>query len=170
MKRLAKPEVLARLEQEHRPGCRMCALVAEAKAIATTEHAVAILDGYASRPGHVLVVLRRHAEDIAALAWDEYAGVQRVVWEMSRAIDAAFAPKRIYVAALGSPGEKIAAKQPLMTSFPHVHFHLVPLADGGEADRPAEVFTWANGIYVFDDDAEERALLATLRAAHERTR
>jgi diadenosine tetraphosphate (Ap4A) HIT family hydrolase len=152
MKRLAKPAVLARLEHEKRPGCRMCALVAEAEAIATTEHAVAILDRYASRPGHVLVVLRRHAE-----------GLQRLAWEMSRAIDAALAPKRIYVAALGS-------SEPLITSFPHVHFHLVPLADGGEADRPAEVFTWANGIYVFDDDAEERALLATLKAAHERTR
>jgi diadenosine tetraphosphate (Ap4A) HIT family hydrolase len=163
MKRLAKPAVLARLEHEKRPGCRMCALVAEAEAIATTDHAFAVLDRYASRPGHVLVVLRRHAEGIAALAWDEYAGLQRLAWEMSRAIDAALAPKRIYVAALGS-------SEPLITSFPHVHFHLVPLADGGEADRPAEVFTWANGIYVFDDDAEERALLATLKAAHERTR
>jgi diadenosine tetraphosphate (Ap4A) HIT family hydrolase len=69
-------------------------------------------------------------------------------------------PRRIYVAALGSAS-------PLVTSFPHVHFHLVPLADGGEADRPAEVFTWANGILVFDDADEERALLAKLRAAVE---
>jgi diadenosine tetraphosphate (Ap4A) HIT family hydrolase len=163
MKRLAKPEVLARLAEERRPSCQMCALVADAPAIATTEHAVAVLDRYASRPGHVLVVLRRHAEHIAALPWDEYAGVQRLAWEMARAIDAALAPKRIYVAAFGSSGETI-------TSFPHVHFHVVPLADGGEADRPAEVFTWANGIYVFDDDAEERALLASLAAAHERIR
>src|SRR5262245_4793495 len=159
MKRLAKDEVFARLAAEHRPGCRMCAMAVEQNAIASTEHAVAVLDRFASRPGHVLVLLRRHEERIAALAWDEYADVQRLAWEMTRAIETALAPRRIYVAALGSAA-------PLVTSFPHVHFHVVPLADGGEADRPAAVFTWTNGIYVFDDADEEAALVAKLRAAH----
>jgi hypothetical protein len=61
----------------------------------------------------------------------------------------------VFVAALGS-----AVQRPM--SFPHVHLHVVPLADD---DRPADVFTWENGVYVFDDAAEERAMHARLAAA-----
>jgi hypothetical protein len=46
-----------------------------------------------------------------------------------------------------------------------VHLHLVPLFDGGDADRPAEVFTWAHGMYVFESADEERQLRDKLRAA-----
>jgi diadenosine tetraphosphate (Ap4A) HIT family hydrolase len=119
-------------------------------------HAIALLDRYATRPGEVLVILRRHEERLTALARDEAAALNELGWDVSRAIDRALAPKRIFVAALGSATQ-------LAISFPHVHLHVVPLADGGEADRPAEVFTWERGVYVFDDDAEERELAASLR-------
>jgi histidine triad (HIT) family protein len=157
VKRLPKDEILARLASGR--GCVMCELTRDAPAIAANEHAVAVLDRFASRPGHVLVILRRHAEHVAALPYADYEGMHRLAWEISRTLDRVLAPRRIYVAALGSA-------QPLATSFPHVHLHVVPLADGGEADRPAEVFTWAHGMYVFDSDDEERELVAKLRAAH----
>jgi diadenosine tetraphosphate (Ap4A) HIT family hydrolase len=158
MKRLDKTATLARLEAERGPGCRMCELVRDAEPIASSDHAVAVLDRYASRPGHVMIVLRRHEERIAALAWPEYAAMQRLAWEVCGALDTVLSPRRIYVAALGSA-------EPLDTSFPHLHVHVVPLADGGELDRPANVFTWVHGVYVFETDDEERALAATLRAA-----
>lgn len=135
----------------------MCALV-ETPSIAANQHAVAVLDRFAARPGHVLIVLRRHAEQIAALDWETYRDLHHLGWQVARALDRALAPKRIYVAALGSP-------EPLATSFPHVHLHLVPLYDGGVNDRPANVLTWEHGMYVFDDDHEQAALLARLRAA-----
>jgi diadenosine tetraphosphate (Ap4A) HIT family hydrolase len=157
MRRLAKEDVLARLDP--RPTCWMCELARDAPAIASNDHAVAILDRFASRPGHVLVILRRHAEHVAGLPYADYEAMHRLAWEMSRALDRVLAPRRIYVAALGSA-------QPLATSFPHVHVHVIPLADGGDADRPAEVFTWVHGMYVFDSDDEEREFVARLRAAH----
>jgi len=162
MKRIAKADALARIAGES-GGCTMCKLVREADAIAETPHAVAVLDRYASRPGHVLVVLRRHEERIAALAWEAYADLQKLAWEVSRALEDELAPRRIYVAALGS-----AAQPP--TSFPHVHFHVVPLADGDDRDRPASVFTWEHGMYVFETDDEERAVRDRLRAAVTRMR
>jgi diadenosine tetraphosphate (Ap4A) HIT family hydrolase len=158
MKRVTKADALALLAAERGSGCRMCELAREAPPIAASDHAVAVLDRYASRPGHVLVILRRHEERITALGWDEYAALHRIAWDVTRAIDAVLAPRRIYVAALGSA-------VPLDTSFPHVHLHLVPLTDGGEADRPAGVFTWVNGIYMFDDADDERRLRDQLRAA-----
>jgi len=158
MKWLSKQEALARLELEHGPACRMCELVRSAEPIVASAHAVAILDRYAARPGHVLVVLRRHEEKIAGLAWPEYEAMHQLAWRLTRAIEATLSPRRIYVAALGSA-------VPLATSFPHVHLHVIPLSDGGESDRPANVFTWINGMYVFDDDREEQALRASLFAA-----
>lgn len=158
MKWLAKADALACLERDRVPGCRICELAREADPIVATEHATAVLDRYASRPGHVLVLLRRHEERIAALAWHEYEAMHRLAWEISGAIERTLAPKRIYVAALGS-------MVPLATSFPHVHLHVVPLSDGGESDRPANVFTWVNGAYVFESEHEERELRMKLRDA-----
>jgi diadenosine tetraphosphate (Ap4A) HIT family hydrolase len=158
MKRVEKAAALARLAGDGAAACRMCALAGEREPIAASEHAVAVLARFAARPAHVLVVLRRHEERLTALGWDEYGALHRLGWQVARAAERVLAPRRIYIAALGSA-------EALETSFPHVHLHVVPLADGGEADRPAEVFTWINGVYVFDDDAEERALRDRLRTA-----
>ena len=158
MRHLPKAEALAAIANEPRAGCRMCALASDPEPIAASEHAVVVPDRYASRPGHVLVVARRHEERVAALAWDEYASIQRLVWDACRALEATFAPRRIYVAALG-------AADAIATSFPHFHVHVVPLADGGDVDRPANVFTWGTGVYVFESADEERALRDRLRAA-----
>ena|SRR5258706_8519230 len=158
MKHLPKADALAAIAAEGGEGCRMCEFVRDQEPIASSEHAVALLDRYASRPGHVLVVARRHEERVAALAWDEYAAIQRLVWELCRAMERTFAPRRIYIAALGSADA-------IDTSFPHLHIHLVPLANGGEVDRPANVFTWVHGIYVFDDGDEECAMRDRLRSA-----
>lgn len=156
MKRLGKAEALARVAADRNSACLMCGVIAESEPIAASDHAVAVLDRYAARPGHVLVVLRRHAERIAAIAWPEYEAMQRLAWQVAGALEAVLSPNRIYVAALGS-------SVPLATSSPHVHLHVIPLADGGELDRPANVLTWANGMYVFDSRDEERALAARIR-------
>jgi diadenosine tetraphosphate (Ap4A) HIT family hydrolase len=158
VRRIDKATALAALAAERSARCRMCELIEELEPIAATEHAVAILDRYASRPGHVLIVARRHEERIASLAWPEYAAIQELAWRLCGAIERALAPRRIYVAALGSA-------DPIDTSFPHVHVHVVPLSDGGEADRPASVFTWQHGVDVFESVDEEHALRGRLRAA-----
>jgi diadenosine tetraphosphate (Ap4A) HIT family hydrolase len=181
MRRISKAEALALVAQEAAAiearfaGCAMCGAIAEVTSDATGERAgsgeasarravlaqnavaVAMLDRFAARPGHVVVVLRRHAEAIADLPWDEYAAVQRLAWEASRALTAVLAPVRVYVAALG-------ATRRIATSFPHHHVHVIPLTDGGEADRPANVLTWSHGIHVYEPD-ELAAWSDRLRAA-----
>src|SRR5262245_28081213 len=121
----------------------MCATVQRCspeRALASNGVAVALLDRFAARPFHVVVVLRRHAERLTDLTLEEYAAVQRLAWEAAQALERLLSPKRIYVAALG-------AAQRIATSFPHYHVHVVPLLSGGPEDRPAEVLTWSNGVY-----------------------
>ncbi len=157
MKHLSKAEALAAAERASTSGCTPCALLRE-PVIAESAHAIAILDRFACRPGHVLVILKRHAEHLPALPWPEYADLQQLAWRCARALDHVLAPRRIYVAALGSAA-------PLATSFPHVHLHVIPLDDGGVADRPAAVLTWEHGMFVFESPAEEASLRDRLRAA-----
>lgn len=157
MKQLSKAEALAAVEADGIAGCTPCALL-DVPVIAESEHAIAILNRYACRPGHVLVILRRHVEAVAALSWTEWADLQQLAWRTSRALDRLLAPRRIYVAALGSAAT-------LATSFPHVHLHVIPLVDGGVADRPAAVLTWEHGMFVFESPGEETSLRDRLRAA-----
>jgi diadenosine tetraphosphate (Ap4A) HIT family hydrolase len=144
-------------------GCAMCGMVAgyppDLEILAERPGAVAVLDRLWTRRGHALVILRRHAESIAEMPWSEYAEVQRLAWETARAMERALRPRRIYVAALGSPAR-------LLMTFPHHHVHVVPLHDGGEGDRPSEVLTWRNGVGLYSPE-EAQALAATLRAAWE---
>lgn len=128
-----------------------------ASVLARNDVAIAMLDRFAARPGHAVVVLRRHVESLADLPWDEYASVQRLAWEASRALTKALSPVRVYVAALG-------ATRRVEQSFPHHHVHVIPLADGGAIDRPASVLTWSNGVYVFEP-GEMEALASRVRAA-----
>jgi diadenosine tetraphosphate (Ap4A) HIT family hydrolase len=158
MRRLDKAAALARVAAARRDGCPMCAPLDVGAPVAASGLAIAVLARFAARPGHVMVILRRHAERLAEVSWDEYQALHRLAFDVGRALEAALTPARLYVAALGSA-------VPLDTSFPHLHLHLVPLADGGAADRPASVFTWSDGVYVFDDADEERAHAARLAAA-----
>lgn len=120
-----------------------------------TPRAVAVLTRFAVRRGHVLVVLRDHHESIDRLAVEDWLALSRVAWEATQAFAAVLAPVRTYVAALGTVTQRA-------NSFPHVHQHVVPLFDGGAADRPAEVFTWQSGVLVYDP-GEAEALAAELR-------
>lgn len=164
LRRLSKTEALALVaaasaEIDARfAGCAMCAAAFAPRGhLASNDAAVAMLDRFAARPGHVVIVLRRHVESLAELPWDEYAAVQRLAWEAARALTAALAPRRIHVAALGSASR-------IAISFPHHHVHVIPLTGGGEEDRPAEVLTWRHGVHIYED-GELEAWAARLRAA-----
>ena len=153
-----KPEALAALEahrQELLPGgdgCIMCAVVARSSdVVAEGPSAVVILDRFASRIGHLLVIPRAHIERLTDLAWDDYAALQRLGFEACHAIERVYAPKRVYVASLGTT-------TPLVGSYPHIHLHVVPIYEDDERARPAAVFSWSAGIVLYEDtEATEHA-------------
>jgi diadenosine tetraphosphate (Ap4A) HIT family hydrolase len=165
MRIVDKHEALALLALEARrlladeTACLMCALVesAASERLAQSEHGVVLLDRFASRPGHLLVVARRHVERGTDLGWPTYAELQRLAWEATQAIERVLAPKRVFVAALG-------ASTPLPMSFPHYHVHVIPVYEDDERARPAAVLSWTSGVVIYED-AEARQMCMTLRAA-----
>jgi diadenosine tetraphosphate (Ap4A) HIT family hydrolase len=86
---------------------------------------------------------------VAGLEWDAYAGLQKLAWEAARTLERALQPRRVYVAALGS-------SSPLAKSFPHLHLHVVPLYDDSEASKPANIFSWAHGVWVYERGEGQR--------------
>ena len=96
---------------------------------------------------------RQARRSIAEVPWEEYAGVQRLAWEATRALESVVQPSRVFVAALGSDAK-------LPNTFAHHHLHVVPLLPGGE-DRPSRVFSWEPGVY--ERGANARSLHAHRR-------
>jgi diadenosine tetraphosphate (Ap4A) HIT family hydrolase len=56
-------------------GCAMCGMIAglprDLETIAERPQAAVVLDRLATRPGHLLVILRRHAESMLDVPWPE---------------------------------------------------------------------------------------------------
>ena len=162
-----KPEALELLAENRRlllgggEGCVMCALVRRAREsaelLAENADGVVLLDRFGSRPGHAIVIARRHVEDTTALGWPVYAELQRLAYQTCAALERTLAPARTFVAVLGASAQ-------LPMSFPHFHVHVLPLYETGEGARPAHVFSWSAGVLVYEDE-EARELAARLRAA-----
>jgi len=105
--------------------CVFCRIVAK-QIPATVVHedvdTLAFMDIGQVNPGHVLVALKAHAENVFALEEAQAAAVFRTVARVARGIRAAFAPQGLSVyQANGKPAGQ--------TVF-HFHIHLVPRHDG----------------------------------------
>ena len=166
MRVLNKPQALAALElAKHSLGLSpgssvMCAVYDQARSDRVLENAdgVVVLDRFGSRRGHLLVISKAHVEGASELGWERYASLQRLAFDATLALEAALNPARVFVAALGS-------SEPIATSYPHYHVHVVPIAQHDDDARPARVFSWSAGIVQYDED-ERRELIGTLKQAH----
>jgi len=140
-------------------GCALCGLAAgypkDVQIVAENAHAVATLSRYALRRGHLLIVLREHAERFSEITRAAYLGMQDLAFRGAQALERTLEPTRVFVAAFGSP-------VPLPMTFPHHHLHVVPVYGRDDSDRPSSVFTWQWGVHR-DTNAGTRALGELLR-------
>lgn len=109
--------------------CRIVAKQISASVVHEDGHTLAFMDLGQVNPGHVLVALKAHAENIYALDEAQAAAVFATAARVARAIRSAFAPQGLSVYQANGT----AAGQ---TVF-HLHVHLVPRYD---ADGMS--FTW----------------------------
>jgi diadenosine tetraphosphate (Ap4A) HIT family hydrolase len=140
--------------------CMLCALSSSApaeQAIASDEHGTVLLNRFAQRRGHLMVLPRSHIEHAHELDWSVYAALQRLAYDASIALQRVLAPLRIWNAVLGSA-------MPLATSYAHVHIHVLPIYESDDRSRPARVFSWSEGVTIYDD-AEAQQLVQQLREA-----
>jgi histidine triad (HIT) family protein len=163
---VSKEVALERLAQHKRrlladgERCVMCALAqgrGDLAFVAERPHAVVLLDRFACRSGHLMVIPRRHVEQLSELPWDIFLEVQRLTFEAARAIDACLRPPRVFTASLGAASE-------LPMTYSHYHMHVIPVPETDERARPARVLSWSEGVVVYHDD-EARELCRQLRSA-----
>jgi histidine triad (HIT) family protein len=105
--------------------CVFCKIVARqipATPVYEDADTLAFMDIGQVNPGHVLVALKRHVENVFSLEPADAAAVFRTAARVSRAVRDAFAPQGLSVYQANGK----AAGQ---TVF-HFHIHLVPRHDG----------------------------------------
>jgi histidine triad (HIT) family protein len=102
--------------------CRIVAKQIPATVVHEDEHTLAFMDIGQVNPGHVLVAVKQHAENVFVLNDAQAAAVFRAASRVARAIRAAFAPEGLSVYQANGK----AAGQ---TVF-HFHLHLVPRHEG----------------------------------------
>jgi histidine triad (HIT) family protein len=102
--------------------CRIVQKAIPASVVYEDERTLAFMDLGQVNPGHVLVALKAHAENLYALDDAQAAAVFAAASRVARAIRAAFAPQGLSVyQANGKP-----AGQTVL----HFHIHLVPRHEG----------------------------------------
>ncbi len=131
--------------------CVMCALAKTGRdlCVAESRHAVVMLDRFACRYGHLMVIPRTHVERMSELDWEVFVDVQRLVFEAGRAVETCFKPARVFTATLGAAAE-------LPQTYSHYHVHVIPVFETDERARPARVLSWSEGVIIYDDDEAMR--------------
>jgi len=115
--------------------CVFCKIVAgqiPSTKVFEDEHTLAFMDLGQVNPGHVLVAVKKHAENLYALDDTQAAAVARASTRVARAIREAFKPEGLSVyQANGKPAGQ--------TVF-HYHVHLLPrhAGDGMELTWPVK--------------------------------
>lgn len=102
--------------------CKIMAKQIPATVVHEDEHTLAFMDIGQVNPGHVLVALKKHAENIFALDEAQAAAVFRSAAKVARAIRGAFEPQglSVYQANGAAAGQTVF----------HLHIHLVPRYEG----------------------------------------
>jgi histidine triad (HIT) family protein len=102
--------------------CRIVAKEIPATVVHEDEHTLAFMDIGQVNPGHVLVALKKHAENLFALEDAQAGAVFRSAARVARAIRGAFEPQglSVYQANGAAAGQTVF----------HLHIHLVPRYEG----------------------------------------
>lgn len=157
---ITRAEALRRIQEEGgAPSCLMCAIaerrVGAVHVVFEDPELLVMLPRYVRRWGHVMVTPREHVtrfDGVDAALWTR---TSQLAHQAARMVERVMRPRRCYVASTGSSaGELTQTSQ-------HLHIHVIPLYEPD--DRPSDIFSWAEGVYV-GEPAEWAELVARYRA------
>ncbi len=126
--------------------CLFCGIVARtvpASIVLDEPDVVGFLDVRPVFKGHVLLVPRRHVDDLLDLPDDLKHPL----------LDAAQRVARAVVDGLGAQGSFVAMNNVVSQSVPHLHIHVVPRTKGDGLRG----FFWPRTRYADDDEARDHA-------------
>lgn len=154
---IPRAEALARIEAEGGvPDCLMCAVrdrqVGAVHAVFEDDEMLVMLPRYVRRWGHIMIMPTEHVVSYSEVSPDTWARVSALSHKAARVVEKVRAPIRCYLASTGSSAGEITQ------SSRHLHVHVIPLYKSD--DKPSDIFSWREGIYVGSD--EEWAELRTL--------
>jgi diadenosine tetraphosphate (Ap4A) HIT family hydrolase len=139
-----------RVERGDAP-CLMCAIVARNAGPVRVVHEDAehleSLPAYVRRWGQVLVTPRAHVTSYLEVDAASWARANELALRAARMVERVRRPRRIYLASTGSSAGE------LVNCSVHLHVHVIPLYEPD--DKPADVFSWQEGIYVAEPDEWE---------------
>lgn len=156
---ISRDEALRRIVEEGgRPACLMCAIVqrrvGDVHVVFEDDDTLVMLPRYVRRWGHLMVVPKPHVTTYSSVDPAVWSRTTRIAHQGARVVERVMRPLRCYMASTGSTAGELT-----QTSM-HLHIHILPLF--AAEDRPAEVFSWAEGVLVGEPD-EWAELIARYR-------
>ena len=125
-------------------------------AVFEDDELLVMLPRYVRRWGHVLITPKPHHTAFSTIEPALWARTNELAHRAARMVEKVARPRRVYVASTGSSAGE------LTQSSMHLHIHVIPLHEVD--DKPADVFSWADGIFVAEPPEWEE-LQSRYRAA-----
>ncbi|HET6582489.1 MAG TPA: HIT domain-containing protein [Nannocystaceae bacterium] len=156
---ITRDEALHRIRTEVGDGrCLMCAVrddrAGDRWVVDEDAELLLLLPRYVRRWGQLLVVLKPHVTRYHEV--DPELWTRASAWALRAAcvVEQHMQPVRCYITSTGSAAGELAQ------SSAHVHIHVIPVYDPD--DRPRDIFSWQDGVYVAEP-GEWRSLRAAYR-------
>ncbi len=158
---ISRQQALDRIRAEGgQPECLMCAIadrqVGPVYAVHEDERMLVLLPRYVRRWGHLVVMPRAHVVSYSEVEPAIWMECSRLALHAARVIEQVRRPRRCYIASTGSSAGE------LTQTSRHLHLHVIPLYQPD--DKPSDIFSWSEGVYVAEAD-EWNALRDTYREA-----
>jgi diadenosine tetraphosphate (Ap4A) HIT family hydrolase len=149
---VSRDEALERIRLERGPApCLMCAIRDRAAGAVYAVHEdvrqLVVLPRYVRRWGQLMVIPKRHTTTFAGVDDDDFAETNRLALRAARAVERVMEPRRCYLASTGSSAGE------LTQSSTHLHVHVIPLLVPD--DKPSDIFSWSEGVWIADPDEWE---------------
>ena len=158
---ISRAEAIERIRAERGPApCLMCAIV-ERKvgavyALHEDEEHLVSLPVYVRRWGQILVTPKAHVTSFTEVDAGSWARANGLALRAARVVEGVRRPRRIYLASTGSSAGE------LVNCSVHLHIHVIPLYEPD--DKPGDIFSWQEGIYVAEPEEWEALRQAYLAA------
>jgi diadenosine tetraphosphate (Ap4A) HIT family hydrolase len=149
---ISRAEALDRIRVERREApCLMCGIlerkVGAVYAIHEDDEFLVSLPVYVRRWGQILVTPRAHVTSYLEVDTASWARANAIALHAARVVERVRKPRRIYLASTGSSAGE------LLNCSVHLHIHVIPLYEPD--DKPSDVFSWQEGVYVADPEEWE---------------
>ncbi|MGZ3419681.1 MAG: HIT family protein [Polyangiales bacterium] len=158
---IPRAEALARIREEGgSPACLMCAIrdrkVGATHVVHEDEEQLVSLPRYVRRWGQITVTPKAHVTSYLDVDDAVWATTNALALHAARVVERVMKPRRCYLASTGSSAGELT-----QTSM-HLHIHVIPLYLPD--DKPADIFSWSEGVYVAEPEEWEALRAEYVRA------